>query len=77
MPSNTRVLKYDANEVEYKGPVTAIKELPTTTQWFNVSLTNTIRAIKNENGGTTTVSGTLPTKFSYEGYVQHSRTHRA
>ena len=39
---------YDINGVD--APVDAIANLPTTTQWPNVSLTNTIRDIKDETG---------------------------
>ena len=46
-----------------KGPVTAIKQLPTITQWKNVKLSNTIRNITDVNG-TIKVSN-----FSYSGYA--------
>ena len=51
------------------GPVTSIMNLPTTTQWKNVNLTNTSRAIINEANTGTTGGGTLPTSFSYAGYA--------
>ena len=51
------------------GPVTSITNLPTTTQWKNVSLTNTSRAIINEANTGNTGGGTLPTSFSYAGYA--------
>ena len=56
------------------GPVTLIKELPTTNQWPNVSLKNNNRAILAANNNldfelTSTVAGELPTNFSYEGYA--------
>ena len=60
---------YDSSGSNNNGPVTAVKQLPTTSQWSNVSLTNTTRAITNENGGNITSAGDLPTVFSYEGYV--------
>ena len=69
LPSNSTSYAYDKSGKNNNGPVTAIKQLPTTRQWKNVSLTNTIRAITNENGGNTTNAGNLPTTFSYEGYA--------
>ena len=67
--SNSTSYAYDKSGSNNNGPVTAIKQLPTTRQWKNVSLTNTIRAITNEKGGNTTSAGNLPTAFSYEGYA--------
>ena len=60
---------YDSSGENYHGPRTAIDGLPTTSQWSNVSLKNTIRSILNENGGNTTTGGTLPSNFSYSGYA--------
>jgi len=53
------------------GPSSAKTYLPTTTQWSNVSLSNTSRAILNELDGATTANGysSLPTEFSYAGYA--------
>lgn len=70
-PMASSTFAYDASESanNIKGPLTAIKQLPTTSQWSNISLTNTIRKITNEVGGNTTTIGTLPTEFSYEGYA--------
>ena len=67
--SNSTTYAYDSSGKNNNGPVTAIKQLPTTSQWKNVSLTNTTRAITNESGGNTTGAGNLPTAFSYEGYA--------
>lgn len=57
------------------GPITAVKNLPKTSEWSNVSLLNTKRQILTETGGTTVVSsndpslsGTLPI-FDYSGYA--------
>lgn len=48
------------------------KHLPTTTQWSNITLKNTSRAIlaefKDTYDSSTTSAGTLPTAFSYSGY---------
>ena len=67
--SNSTAYAYDSSGKNNNGPVTAIKQLPTTSQWKNVSLTNTTRAITNQNGGNTTSAGNLPTTFSYVGYT--------
>ena len=66
-PSNNTKYAYDGEENWY-GPRTAIKQLPSTSEWRNVSLKNSTRAILNENGGNTTTGGTLPSNFSYAGY---------
>ena len=56
--------KYDSGVDAYKnGPVTALAHLPTTSQWKNVSITNTTRNIIDENGIV------RKTGFSYEGYA--------
>ena len=67
-PSNSATYAYDSSGENWHGPRTAITELPTTSQWTNVSLTNSIRTITNENGENTTTGGTLPNNFSYVGY---------
>ena len=74
--SNSTAYKYDSSYKNNNGPVTAIKQLPTTSQWKNVSLTNTIRAITNESGGNTTSAGNLPTTFSYAGYAARLLTYQ-
>ena len=69
--SNTSTFKYkDGAQILYDaetfgsiGPVTAMQELPKTTQWSKVSLSNVLRNIKNYDG---TV---LEENFSYEGYA--------
>ena len=67
--SNSTAYAYDESGKNNNGPVTVIKQLPTSKQWSNVSLTNTIRTITNQSGGNTTNAGNLPTAFSYEGYA--------
>ena len=67
-PSNSATYAYDSSGENWHGPRTAITELPTTSQWTNVSLKNSIRTITNENGENTTTGGTLPNNFSYVGY---------
>lgn len=60
---------YDSSYENWHGPVTAIVNLPTTTQWSNVSLSNSLRAITTQTGTNATDGGTLPTSFSYVGYA--------
>lgn len=67
--SNSASFAYDSSNESWHGPVTAITQLPTTSQWSNVSLTNPKRQITNEVNGTTSAGQTLPTAFSYEGYA--------
>ena len=66
-PSNSTTYAYDASGENFHGPRTAIEELPSTSEWRNVSLKNSTRAILNENGGNTTKGETLPSNFSYSG----------
>ena len=68
-PSNTKNYAYDSSGENWRGPRTAIAQLPTTSQWSNVSLKNTTRAILNDNVNNTTTGGTLPNNFSYAGYA--------
>ena len=67
-PSNSKLVSYDSSGENWHGPRTAIEELPSTSEWRNVSLKNSVRAILNENGGNTTKGETLPSNFSYVGY---------
>ena len=69
LPNNMTAYAYNTDNSTYLGPQTAILQLPTTSQWKNVSLTNTIRDIKDEKG-TTRISG-----FSYEGYAARLLTY--
>ena len=74
--SNSTGYVYDSSEQNNNGPAAAIEQLPTTSQWNNVTLTNTKRTITNENGGSTTSAGNLPTAFSYEGYAARLLTYQ-
>mgnify|MGYP005962008969 CR=1 FL=1 len=67
-PSNSTTYAYDASKENFHGPRKAIEQLPSTSEWRNVSLKNSTRAILNENGGNTTNGGPLPSNFSYAGY---------
>jgi hypothetical protein len=60
---------YDSSGKNNNGPVTALAQLPKATQWSNVSLLNTTRAVITETGSSSTSSGNLPTNFSYVGYA--------
>ena len=68
-PDNNKLYAYDSSGENFHGPRTAIKELPTTSQWSNISLKNTTRSILNESGSGTTTGGTLPNDFSYVEYA--------
>ena len=68
-PDNSKLYAYDSSGENFHGPRTAIKELPTTSQWSNISLKNTTRSILNESGSGTTTGGTLPNDFSYVEYA--------
>ena len=68
-PSNSVTYAYDSSGKSSRGPITAIAQLPTTSQWSNVSLKSVTRTILNENGGNTVSGETLPSDFSYEGYA--------
>ena len=62
-PNATATYAYDSSDKpKENGPVTLLSQLPTTSQWKNVSLKNTTRKIKNE-------IGTEYIDFSYEGYA--------
>ena len=66
-PSNSKAYAYDSSRENFHGPRTAIEQLPSTSEWRNVSLKNSTRAILNENGGNTTKGEKLPSNFSYSG----------
>ena len=68
-PRNNIMFEYDDSGENWHGPKTAIKQLPTTKQWSNVSLKNTMRTILNQNNFNTTNGGTTPSNFSYDGYA--------
>ena len=66
-PSNSTTYAYDSSGKNNNGPVTAIEELPSTSEWRNVSLTSNERSIVTENGTNSTTGGPLPDSFSYAG----------
>ena len=68
-PNNKTTYAYDSSGENWHGPRTAITQLPTTSQWTNVRLTNDVRSITTNTGGNTTTGGTTPSNFSYVGYA--------
>ena len=67
VPNNTGIFTYDDTD-NLHGPRSATQQLPTTTQWSNVSLKNTERAILNYQNGNTADSEQLPSNYSYLGH---------
>ena len=67
-PSNSKLVVYDSSGENWHGPRTAIEELPSTSEWRNVSLTSSIRTITTEAGTNSTTGIALPSNFSYAGY---------
>ena len=68
-PNNNTKSSYDRSGENYHGPRTAIEQLPTTSQWSNVSLKNTTRAIISHTDGNTTLNNiSLPDNFDYSKY---------
>lgn len=64
LPSNSTSYAYDVNGNAYtNGPITALAQLPTTSQWKNVSLINTTRNITDEK------NTVRKSAFSYEKYA--------
>ena len=68
-PSTNSIYAYDSSGENWHGPQTAIEQLPTISQWSNVSLKNITRTIFNETSENITTGGTLPSNFSYSGYA--------
>ena len=68
-PSISAAYAYDESGNNNNGPVTAIKQLPTTSQWKNVALTNKKRTITSSAGTRLTSGGNLPSVFDYSGYA--------
>lgn len=69
-PDNEKYYPYDNSKENWHGPRNAIEQLPTTSQWNNVHLSNTERKIVNEYNTTSTKDGhTFPEIFSYSNYA--------
>ena len=67
---------YDSSGENWHGPVTAIQELPTTTQWSNMNLYKNSRQIITGSNGFLTAGGSLPSNFSYSGYSARLLTYQ-
>lgn len=74
--ASTSDVAYDSNGENWNGPVTAMQELPTTTQWNNISLYKSTRQILTNNNKTSNDGGTLPSSFSYNGYSARLLTYQ-
>ena len=74
--ASTTNVAYDCSNQNYNGPVTAISELPTTTQWSNIRLYKDTRQILAQNNAMVTSGGTLPTAFDYSGYAARLLTYQ-
>ena len=69
--SNSTVYDYDSNrDAHTNGPITAKGQLPTTSQWKNVSLINATRDITDEE------NTVRKSAFSYEGYAARLLTYQ-
>ena len=69
-PNNEKYYPYNSSGENWHGPITAMEQLPTTSQWSNVSLYNTERKLINEYGTTSTKDGhTFPEVLSYSKYA--------
>lgn len=66
--SNNSTVAYDSSGKNNNGPVTAKPNLPSNSQWKNVSLINTERSILSNAGQKTTQAGQIVDNFSYSGY---------
>ena len=66
-PSNSKLVAYDKSGENWHGPRTAIEQLPSTSEWRNVSLTSNVRSIIAQDGTNSTTGGSLPDSFSYSG----------
>ena len=66
-PSNSKLVAYDKSGENWHGPRTAIEQLPSTSEWRNVSLTSNVRSIIAQDGTNSTTGGSLPSNFSYSG----------
>ncbi len=74
--ASTSKVAYDCSKQNFNGPVTAIAELPTTTQWSNIRLYKNTRQILSHKNDDATTGGTLPTAFDYSGYSARLLTYQ-
>ena len=73
---NYKGYAYDSSNENWHGPVTAIEQLPTTSQWSNVSLKREERQILSVSTTDSTSGGTLPTDFNYSDYAARLLTYQ-
>ena len=74
--SNNVSSAYNETGMTWNGPITAIKQLPTTNQW-KTTLTNPNRSIKTDTSTDPKVGdGTELTPFSYDGYAARLLTYQ-
>ena len=73
---STQGTQYECHNKNYIGPITAMQELPTTTQWNNIRLYKEIRQILTIESETTAYFGELPSNFSYSGYAARLLTYQ-
>ena len=64
-PSDSTTYAYDKSGKNNNGPVTAIEQLPSISNWGNISLINSERSLMTETGMTSTAAGPLPNNFNY------------
>ena len=72
--SSVAIKYYDTAQENWHGPVTAITNLPTISQWNNVDLINSKRAIITEIETNEVGDKTLPTAFDYSNYAARMLT---
>ena len=65
-PNNSNRYAYDSGNRNTRGPISCYNQLPTTSQWPNVSLKETTRQLLTFKTTTETTGGTLP-EFNYSG----------
>ena len=64
-PSDSTTYAYDKSGKNNNGPVIAIEQLPSISDWENISLINSERSLMTETGMTSTAAGPLPNNFNY------------
>ena len=69
-PSNDTYYQYYTIAENWHGPLNAMSQLPTTTQWKNVKLSQTTRKLVNEYGTTSSKDGhSYPETLDYSNYA--------
>ena len=74
--SNNTSYAYYSSSQNWHGPQTLISQLPTNSQWDNISLYKIKRQILTQNNADKTSGGTLPTGFDYSGYSARLLTYQ-